>query len=450
MPRWTTICAVLGCLLLLPPPPPVSGGSAAASGAVSASAPGLVVTVVFGPPQVSPPLGLPAAGVNWDWSWDRDRERAAGAGRENFALAGAMPRDVRLFVQMDDPAGQLEDLDHRPLFQWVNALLSAEAVGPVWADFARTLGMSPEALFKACFSGPTTFAQRDRAAGDPERLLVMTIERRQLDRMLRALRPTVLAPRHQAARYELEEHELALARRGDQLFLAPRGNAGLLEATLRGLARPHEDVLEHHDAFAHRHEFPAGDIAIFMQHAAPLGGWSIATASLVGETVELKQRSRFENSPFAREITQLEIDPSVLRGFEHHAMLALLEPLDIGETQLETFAMAVLGEGLLCGRMRKNLKQRRLIVVGEVEGRMEDPPVDLRTPTVAICFELERREDAKEPFDHQMIRLVNRLNTLGRGAYRLETPGIFGSANARPAMNGRTPKAMNRLVKLNR
>lgn len=346
----------------------------------------------------------------------------AGATSEHFALADALPADVSVFVQIERPTAHVDVMRSMPLVQWAESHLSAEAVGPVWKELARTAEISPEQLFRVCFGGRTTFAQRQNPEGRTERMIVLTIEKRELNRLLRALRPTVRAPRHDAARYELEDHQLHLARRGEQLFVAPLDQVGLLDETLHNLSRRADRTLQSHDAFTHRDELPAGDVSVFLQHGSFLGGWSIATAELDGVRIRLTQRSHYERPPFARAVTALEIDAAPLSAFERDALLAMIEPLDIGETRLEVFALAQLGEGLLSPEMRRNLKDRRMLVIGEVEGRQEDPPADLQVPTLVMCFEMKSRENAMGPFDQQMVRFVNRLHSLGRGAFALETP----------------------------
>ncbi len=348
----------------------------------------------------------------------------AGATSEHFALTDALPADVSVFVQVERPIAHLDALRSTPFVKWAESHLSAEAIGPVWRDLARAAGTSPENLARVCFGGRTTFAERRNPRGRTERMIVLTIESRELNRLLRALRPTVRAPRYDSARYELEDHQLHLARRGEQLFVAPVDQIALLDETLRNLSRRADRTLESHEAFTHREELPAGDVSVFLQHGSFIGGWSIATAELDGVRLRITQRSHYERPPFARAVTALEIDPAPLSAFEHDALLAMVEPLDIGETQLELFALAQLGEGLLSREMRRNLKDRRLLVIGEAEGRQEDPPTDLRIPTLVMCFEMKSRENAMEPFDRQMVRFINRLQSLGRDAFSLETPEV--------------------------
>jgi hypothetical protein len=138
--------------------------------------------------------------------------------------------------------------------------------------------------------------------------------------------------------------------------------------------------------------------------------------------VRLRHHARFDRPPFARDVTKVTIDPAPLHSLEDHTLIAMIEPADIGMGPMETFVHAALGEGLLNPALRANLSDRRIIVLGDIEGRREQRPVDVLAPTVAIAFELQSADGAIDELDQQMVKLARRIANHGTGRFEITVP----------------------------
>ena len=85
-----------------------------------------------------------------------------------------------------------------------------------------------------------------------------------------------------------------------------------------------------------------------------------------------------------------------LDAFEQHSFLAFAEPIDLGDSPFGTFVRASLGQAVFPDEMRSNLGMRRVIVVAERDGRLQQPAFDhlprcgaadrggWRTPTTSV------------------------------------------------------------------
>lgn len=349
-----------------------------------------------------------------------------------FRVASVVPADATMLVTIENAAAIRAELEDRPIARWMNAALLSGEAGQTWAGLARHAGMTETQLFDLCFGRRTTLITRT-SAPDSDWALMTEIDAATSTRLLRTLRATSLGPRFGGSAYEVPEHDLLLVQRNDTMMVGPRPKAStkqrvgapsslLHDVASRLDARAAMPSLADAPAMTAARTLPEGNIAVYMKHDRPLGGWSVAVANLVGEHVTVRQFARFESAPFTRDLTELEIDLAALHAFEDHALVAIIEPTDTGRSQFETFTLSAIGEGIVSPAMRRNMADRRLFIVSEVEGRDEPEPFDLQAPTLSVCIELRDPAIAEEQLDRQMTALARRINQSGQGRFCLTIP----------------------------
>jgi hypothetical protein len=244
--------------------------------------------------------------------------------------------------------------------------------------------------------------------------------------VLRRLQPKRLAPRHALPVAMLPEHELLVATDGDCQLIGPTRPAGLFDEVLSRLADEQERSrsLADHDAMSVLDSGGRGDVALFLRHERPLGGWSVLVGNLDGARLGLRHAARFENPPFNRTTTEIEWDISTLEVFDDHALIAVIEPTDIGGGPVETFVQARLGEPLLSEDMRRNIADIRIFTVGEVEGRQEPHGTDMLLPSGAVAIRVKDPVAAEGQLDRHLVRIAEAINDLGQGTYVVKIPSI--------------------------
>jgi hypothetical protein len=271
-----------------------------------------------------------------------------------FHAASVAPADVTLLLQIDDAAAIRHDLADRPIARWLTAMIEASEFHQSWQRLAAQAGRESSDLFDRCFGRRVTLLHRRAGDGreNDEWALITRISVNDSTDLLRRLQPRTLRSSFKFAIYELPEHDLLLARRGETMLVGPRHSPLLMQDVLNrlgtgsGAGKP----LSEADEFAAARELRAGNIAVFMRHQQPLGGYSAAVLKRDGECVQLKHRARFDSPPFSRAVTRIDIDASPLKALEDHALLAIIEPADIGMGPFETFILAAIGEGLISPR----------------------------------------------------------------------------------------------------
>lgn len=351
--------------------------------------------------------------------------------------AAVVPEDVHLLLQITGAADIRRELADRPIARWLAAMVKSSEFDHAWTQLARDTGHSSAALFDQCFGRRVTVLYRRAGNGHEHDAWALITEMSADDStdLLRRLEPRTLRSRHRFSLYELPEHDLLLARRNEIILIGPRQQPALVMDVLNrhGEGGANMRSLREADDFAAIRELSSGNIALFIRHERPLGGYSAAVLQLDEDRARLQHRARFDSPPFARDITRIEIDASPLNALEDHALVAMIEPTDIGTGPLETFLMAALGESLLSPTLRENLGDRRIIVLGDIEGRQEEEPVDLLAPTIAIALDLNNTDGARDEVDQQVTKFVRRLAERGGDRFTIDVPeaDAFDESSAR-------------------
>ncbi len=345
-----------------------------------------------------------------------------------FALAHIAPEDAKLFIHIENAAAIRNELADRPIAEWVNSLVEGGEAGKVWNTLASASEMDPERLFDVCFGQRSTMIVR-REGEAAQWALLTEMPADGAARIIDKLRPVSRGPRHNMAIYDLPEHDLLVARRqqsdgqhGELVVIGPKADLTLFRHVIRSLNKPGKTTLAELPAIERGHSLGPGFIGIYMSHEPPLGGWSVAVAQLNDSSIAIRHHGSFANAPFQRSVSKQHVYPNLLQKFADQSLLAVIEPNDVGGGQVEMFVRASLGMDLLGRAIRRNLGDHRIVVIGEVEGRQEDDPIDLHLTTVAVCLELNNAEIAEAQFDRQMTALAKRLNVIGQGRFSIEVP----------------------------
>lgn len=358
----------------------------------------------------------------------------AGAGDDPgatpFDFAVHVPADVSVYLHLTDAGALRTELADCPIFDWITAVLNETEVKEAWRVLAARVNIPPQRLFDLCFGREMTFIKRSGDGQPIEWALVTHMPPRRMTRLLERLEPKALRPRFGAAVFEVPEHELLLVRRETRMLIGPAGESTLLFDIARRMHEPEqhgETALDRTPAFEKRAAMQDADrasLGLYLRHAPPMGGWSLAAAAFDDERIRVQHHAAFDASPFSREPTGTTIDSTPLAALEDHALLAFVEPTDIGRSAIETFFLASIGEGLMSRSMRERLGDRRIIVFGEVEGRQEEEPIDLQAPTIALVLEMGDAPALDEELDRQMVRLAAALNELGADRFEIDVPSL--------------------------
>ena len=347
-----------------------------------------------------------------------------------FADSRLAPPDVALFVHVEGAAEIRKDLADRPISHWINSVIQNGEIRAAWSGLAKAANADEGRLLDVCLGQRCTFMTREGG----QWALVTEVNEQKTAALLRNLNVRVREPRAGFAMAELPEQEMVLARGDGVLVVGPAKQAGLFYDVLPRLGelQPELDSLSAQPCMEHARTLGAGRIAVYTRHKLPLGGFSAAVMTMRGENVSIRHAAKFANAPFSHGVTKLACDFSPVLRFERESLVAFMQPTDVDDGPIESFLAANFGEGLLSPTMRKNLGDRRLVVVGEVEGRELDQPVDLLNPAVVSCMQVKDGEVALSQLDEQMTRVAHRLNDLGNGAYLIKTPPLRNLSRQEP------------------
>jgi hypothetical protein len=345
-----------------------------------------------------------------------------------FRDAAIAPADVRVFVHLEDAAAMRAEVADRPIARFIHDAIGSGQLEKAWRSLADAAGMESAELFDVCFGRDVTLMIR----GDGEAAQWALLSKMDADhsRMLvKNLRAVVETPREGAAIYAVPEQDLIVARTETRLLIGPKDHAELFHAVIPNLRRAveqplaaAEQPLADHPAITKARGLGGGCAGVYFRHGEPMGGWSVAVIALEGETMSLRHAAKFEHAPFTTPVTNLTWDLSPLGIFDKRAIIAMMEPTDIGGGRLESFALATLGEALISPELRANLGDSKMILIGAKDGRLENPRVEASIPTIARCYEVKDPQQALAQFDAQIVRVTRAINHLQQGEFLVVVP----------------------------
>jgi len=342
-----------------------------------------------------------------------------------FDTAGIAPRDVTVFVQLEQGGHVRRNLAARPVARFFDRLLTAGNLQEAWHRLAAHARVDDAALLDLWLGRRCTLLIR-RGGDGSDWALLTEVERDTAADIIKRLEPKRLAPRWGLPVAELPEHGLLVAADGSQYVIGPIAPGRLFDQTLRCLAGDELafQSLASDPAMKQAHTLGNGCMQVFMRHEPPLGGWSAVVADLDGDQLNLRHLGRFETAPFQRPVTRLQIDLAPLKAFRDHALLAFIEPIDVTDGPFTGFLEAMLGEPLVSEAMRRNFRDVQIITVGEVEGRGEPHRTDMRLPTLAVAVRAEHADEAEAQLDAHAADLIHAVNRLGEGTSTVCIPDV--------------------------
>ncbi len=350
------------------------------------------------------------------------------------APAAFVPADVTLYLHVEDARAIARDLGPRPIGRLFKDRLGSGDLELAWDRLAEQAGRDRQQLFDEWLGERMTFVVRPGAGGHDWAIITVVDEARAVDAIQR-LRPRRLAPRSSLPVVELPEHGLLVARAGARFVIGPTRPAILFNQVVAlvsddGASR--EPTLAGHAALLRARTLGAGQAAFFVRHGAALGGWSVAIADLRAGELRLRHAARFAHPLFERPVPTKAFDVAALDAIEKAALMAVIEPTEIGPTGFEAFAESRLGAPLLSPDMRRAMGDVRIFTIGEVEGRQADPPADQLLPAAAIAIKLDDPAGAERALDAHLLRLARAFDGVAGPGAQLTMPAADAFAPGRP------------------
>jgi hypothetical protein len=334
------------------------------------------------------------------------------------------PPRVTMFVHVEDAAALRHDLRARPIATFGKRLLDGGAADGAWSAFARTVRVNEAALFDGLFGRRCSLFL---APGEGERgdwALVTEIAPDTARWLHRAVKPVYDLPRWGLRLGTIPEHDLRFAALGELYLIGPRRGLLFTDMAERIGGAVEAPSLADDPAFDRSRLHTAGRLGMFIRHDPFVGGWSVLSAEIEGDRVDLRHAAQFEHPPFQRQRTELEWNMAPLQALEQSAVMAVIEPTDIGGGLGATFIETELGESLLSEAMRRNLCECRIFTIGEIEGRMEPHKTDMLMPSGVLAMKVKNDETAEREIDKHVVRLVNAVNRVDEGAFLVEVPAL--------------------------
>ncbi len=347
-----------------------------------------------------------------------------------FRTACMVPADVRVYLHVDGVADVRAQLLGRPLARWADTLLASGQLGDAWGRLAEAVDVDEAHLFDVCFGRSATLILRGREES-AEWAVLTEVDPGEISNLLGRLSPRVLGPSRRLSILHLRTHELLVARRGRQLLIGPWPASRLFNELVPNLIMAPEESLASCEALADARELGPGCAGLFVRHsplkgrageAGGVGGWSVVVADLKGNRMTIRHAARFENAPFARPVIRHQWEMTPIQRFEETTILAFIEPMQHGGGPIDAFARAGLGKAAMTPQMRANLGPRQITTFSDLDGRLQDPPFDLRLPTVARIYEVRDPHNAWGQLDQHMLGLIQRIDGLRGDGEPLDLP----------------------------
>lgn len=357
-------------------------------------------------------------------------------GPDPASMAAIIPVDASLFLQIEGAAELRRQASSRPLRAVLDRLLDDGAIGEAWRALAARARLDEGQLFDGLLGTHCALALR---GSDPEAerqwVVVTEIAPLKRDTVMAPLQPKRHAPRFGIPVAELPEHALLIAALGPTTVIGPVSGDGLFDDTLALLAGERRAALAEAPASRRARELAASmerpRVALLARHAPPLGGWSALVADVGPQVVRLRHAGDFDASPFTRPVPTRPWTPGSLPALEADGLATMVEPTEIG-LPVQDFIEAMLAQPLLDREARRCIGARQMLFVGEVEGRMEAPAVDMIVPTFAVALEISPDADPgalvhlhvelESVIDRNAIRLGQSIERLGEGTFDLAMP----------------------------
>ncbi len=335
-----------------------------------------------------------------------------------FESLAETPADASFWMRCVDVRGLLHD---PAAGSFVSALATAlgsaieptpgaHAKGPL-AAISERLDLSPLAVIDRYLGRDTRLVLR----GSGETLDWCLLTRvAQPDVELLLTRLGVVARAN--ATFDAPDLHLAFAHRGEWLVIARDRTSELFQATAAHPAQPIDGSLREALAVGGLDDtalatlgggLASGRLAAVFRGNEPFVGTSVMLADVREGRLRCGLVGRYRNAPFPGQEPR-PIDLSVIDAFRQGSIAVQVDPIRTDIQPSDAFIVQLFPELRPTPAGRANFGDRRLILIGEVDGRSAEPPLRMRVPAIAIAYEVEDPDQAADDQDRMMSALIAR------------------------------------------
>lgn len=341
----------------------------------------LVAAICGGPIAV----GCPGGGCPSD-----DGPRGGLRGVDPQAMLESVPEDVLLFLRLRDGVALLEAPGGRATATALLAALGAEEAAARWRALAERLGWSAEESLRRLVGRDASLFLRAEPDGSIDWAVLTTVEREDVDRIVKSLRPTLVP----GGRYDLPADRLTFAYRKGRLLVAadPRSRLFVeLSAPRLPSTRPSRLVAAIAEVLPEdRREKVLGHRLVAVLPSLGAGeGRSLLAADLAEDervvatlrmTVDREAPSGRCRGVDARAVMEL------VAGLADDALLVMVDPIVPGDPSDPLIA---LGLANLLPTTAPSAGALRVIAVGECPSPECSPPgCSMKRPAIAVAYEV--------------------------------------------------------------
>lgn len=339
-------------------------------------------------------LGMPLLGALLVSAVTPASRAAAVDAAELFADRSVVPRDVDLYLRIEDAAAQRRALAGTSFAASLERVLATGAGLTTWNGLAAASGLSPSELFDTIGRRGVTVAAR-RAAERWDWVVLCAPDPEHLRPLLRRLNPQRRPGQAGCELSSLPEHRLLLATLGGRLIVGPdapgmqllpdllRRLAGQARGAAAASSLAEEQALD--DVVA---SLGRGDLGLFLRHRAEPGGWSAVSARLDGLSLQVRHCARFP-AEFFDGTPMVAMNASPIESMARRFPLAWIEPASGG---LAGGAIEWLpGVPLLSPAIQAACGPRRVVTVGAPVRRTGG---EVGRPALAIAVEIDGLDES--------------------------------------------------------
>lgn len=307
---------------------------------------------------------------------------------ELFAHARYVPRDVSFCVQIAQGGELAGLLREKGLADVLTRSVLSDEVTDVWSSLARASKVDEAALFAQLAGRRMTLLTR-QVNGERQWAVISEIEQRAFERVTIELRAQILAGRNGFALRRLPEQQLLLAHRGSLMLVGPASGSSLLSEVLKLAGGEVIPSLAEDPVLGQIQDVPSGSVNLLVRHELPMGGWTAASMTLDDGRLRVQHASRFEASPLTGAPPAKPHDLALVRAFDDCAVVSVATPVSQTDGMAATFLrLVLLDEAMENQSLRRAIGDRIIWVVGEADGRLDNPRTETVLPTVAALIGL--------------------------------------------------------------
>ena len=388
-----------------------------------------------------------------------------------FAAARIVPDDVSFYVHVEDAVAIRDRHGDRPIAELLEASFESSSVAGAWARLVGRSGVGSKRLLASLLGGRATLVGRTAAEGGRSRdgepglewALILEADRADFRRFLRAWRPERLWPGGLAVEaWRFREGDIRVYAFAETIVLGgdgaprlveqvarrlhqiggsvPRVPAGVLRQQYAGRSASEaaDQQLWHHEGLRLARELGVGSVAAWFAHGDQGGGgWSafvIDALTSEPDRIRVAWHATFDGPPFERPVPEISWSESIVDALAGDAIAVVAEPTDIGWGRAGAWLSRSIEHPLLSGPLQAQVQSRRLYVLGEIDGRTLDPPLDVMLPAGAVVIEVDDADLAATNLDLHLASILGGLRNDGLRLDRSITLDGTGFAELGPSI----------------